>query len=114
MLMELAKIIAEVKLQPLVTAGESNVKGCYIGDLLSNVMAKAKEGDIWLTVQTHRNVVAVAHLLNMSGIVVVEGHVPHPETIEKAQEEGIALLATKKSAYEVACVLYSLGLGRAE
>ncbi len=114
MLMELAKIIAEIELQPLVTAGESDVKGCYIGDLLSNVMAKAREGDIWLTVQTHRNVVAVAHLLNMAGIVIVEGHVPQPETIEKAQEEGIALLATKKSAYEVACVMYSLGLGRTE
>lgn len=91
---------------------ERSVAGCCIGDLLSSVMAKAQEGDIWLTVQTHENVVAVAVLLNLSGIVFLEGYKPREETIQKAVREGVPLLCTGLSAYEVAGRLYTKGIRR--
>lgn len=90
------------------------IKGCYIGDLLSNVMAHAKSGDIWITVQSHQNVVAVAQLLNLPAIIFVDGHKPQQETIEKAEQEGIYLFATEETAYNIAASIYSLGVGRSE
>jgi serine kinase of HPr protein (carbohydrate metabolism regulator) len=88
------------------------IRGCYIGDLLSNVMAHAQSGDIWLTVQTHQNVVAVAQLLNLGAIVFVEGHLPQEDTMDRARKERIPLLSTAKSAYELASGLSALGLER--
>lgn len=113
--MKLREIISRTDLTPLHQGTwdrETETAGCYIGDLLSNVMANAKAGDVWLTVQTHSNVVAIAVLLNLAGIVIVEGHRPHPETLKKAQEEGIALFGTSLSAYELACRFGTLGIGR--
>lgn len=90
---------------------EREIKGCYIGDLLSNVIARAKEGEIWLTVQTHQNVVAVAVLLNLGAILFVEGHQPQADTLSKAAGEGVCLLSTEKSAYEIVCALSSYHAG---
>lgn len=113
--MKLKQIIEILDLELLQEADLAReVQGCYLGDLLSNVMARAREDDLWLTVQTHRNVVAVAQLLNLAGIVFLEGHLPKKETLLKAAEEGIPLLATSKSAFQLAGKLYQSGLGQAE
>jgi hypothetical protein len=86
------------------------VEGCYIGDLLSNVMAKAKEGDVWMTVVTNPNIAAVAHLLSLPAIVLLEGHQPMPETLRKVKEERIPLFLTGENAYEMAIRFQSLHL----
>lgn len=115
--MELKEIVESVQLM-LLNENEAEVdlkgkiKGCYIGDLLSNVMAHAQAGDLWLTVQTHQNVVAVARLLNLGGIVFVEGHLPQEETMVKAKQEKILLFSTQESAYALAGKLYQRGLVR--
>jgi len=88
------------------------VTGCYCGDLLSNVMAHAKDGDVWLTIQTHQNIVAVAALLNLRCIILVEGNLPQDETLQKAKKEGVIILSSRETAYQVAGRLYNLGLGR--
>jgi hypothetical protein len=90
---------------------EKEVKGCYIGDLLSNVMARAQAGDIWLTVQTHPNVVAVAILLDLAAIVFVEGHLPQADTMERAYAEGMPLFRWPGSAYELSGALWAAGIG---
>jgi hypothetical protein len=113
--MKLSQIVAQQQLKFLNTEAVDTVReinGCYIGDLLSNVMAQAQTGNIWLTVQIHQNVVAVAQLLNLGAIVFVEGNLPQEETMEKAQKEKIPLLSTTKSAFELAAGLHSMGLGR--
>jgi hypothetical protein len=115
LMMELKEIVEMVQLK-LLNEEEADlngkINGCYIGDLLSNVMAHAQEGDLWLTVQTHQNVVAVAQLLNLGGIVFVEGHLPQEETIVKAKQEQIPLFSTEDSAYDLAGQLYKRGLVR--
>ena len=78
------------------------IQGGYCGDLLSNVMANAPNGCIWLTVQTHQNIVAVAVLHEMAAIVLTGGQEPDQETIEKAEEEGIPILTWPESAFELA------------
>ena len=67
------------KLDLEIIAGEDGnskeVTGCYIGDLLSVVMSKAKEGHVWLTIQNHINIVAVSSLVNISCIIITEGFI---------------------------------------
>lgn len=111
-LKEIAESIQLIFLNEAEVDLEGKIKGCYIGDLLSNVMAHAQAGDLWLTVQTHQNVVAVAQLLNLGGIVFVEGHLPQEETMVKAKQEKIPLFSTKESAYNLAGKLYQRGLGK--
>jgi serine kinase of HPr protein (carbohydrate metabolism regulator) len=86
------------------------IEGVYIGDLLSIVMSKAKRNYAWITIQTHLNVVAVAELLELSCIIVVEDMEVEQETVAKAKELGIPIYRTNKSAYQVACILHELGI----
>lgn len=89
---------------------ELDIEGVYIGDLLSVVMAKAKQNYAWITIQTHMNIMAVADLLELSCIIVVEDMEIEPVVLEKAAELGMPVFKTKESAYQIACKLYSMGI----
>jgi len=97
-----------------VTAGKTGlnrqVMGGYCGDLLSDVMANAPIGCIWLTVQGHQNIVAVALLREMAAIVIVGGNTPDQETQQKADQEGIPLLLWPESSYNLAWHLHDSGI----
>ena len=84
---------------------ERNITGVYIGDLLSLVMSKAKEGDIWITIQTHMNVVAVSELLDLAAVIIAEGMVMDEDALKKAESTGLPVFSTGMSAYEVVCAL---------
>ncbi|MEW6228356.1 MAG: serine kinase, partial [Bacillota bacterium] len=79
------------KLECAVEAGsgglDNDVRGGYASDLLSDVMAHAGEGDVWVTVQAHQNIVAVATLAGLSAIVVAGGVRCEPEAIARADRE---------------------------
>jgi len=85
------------------------IKGVYIGDLLSMVMSKALESQAWLTIQTHLNIIAVASLIEFSIIIIVEGMEVEEGTIAKANEIGIPIFRTNRSAYDMAKILASKG-----
>lgn len=80
---------------------DKDVSGIYYGDLLSWVMSHAKENEAWITVQTHVNIVAVASLLNLSGIIIPEGIKVDEETIEKANTMDVPIFSTQLNAYEI-------------
>lgn len=82
----------------------------YVGDLLSEVMAQAKPDSVWVTVQSHVNILAVATIVGIRAIVLCGGHEYPQEVVEKATNEGICLLKTQKPAFEVVGEIYSLGL----
>ncbi len=84
--------------------------GGYASDLLSCVMAGAAHGNLWITLQAHNNIIAVAALLELSAILITEGAQPDPATIAKANEEGIILLSTPLKTYEVIGRLWKLGI----
>jgi len=100
------KELAE-KLNLKVAAGEQGldkeITGVYICDLLSWVMSHAQKGNVWITVQTNINVVAVAVLTEVSCIIIPENIEIDAKTIEKANTEGIAVLASSFNSYEIAC-----------
>ena len=82
----------------------------YTSDLLSCVMAGAAHSGIWVTLQAHANIIAVAALLELDAVVVTEGAAPDKVTIAKANEEGITLLSTPKPTFYVVGKLWELGL----
>lgn len=90
-------------------AGEP-VRGGYASDLLSDVMANAREGDLWVTLQRHANIVAVAAVREIAGIVLVGGREPEPAALERAEEEGVPIVVTPLPAFEVIGRLHAAGL----
>jgi hypothetical protein len=87
---------------------DKDVAGCYISDLLSDVMANSKGSELWITLQTHPNIVAVAVIKGLSCIVITNGRSPEPDTVKKAETENITILTTPKTTFEIAGPLYSL------
>jgi len=68
---------------------EKEIAGGYVSDLLSDVMGFAREGEVWVTLQTHQNVMAVASLKDLAAVILVKGFTPEPDTIEHSNEEHI-------------------------
>jgi hypothetical protein len=87
------------------------ITGGYASDLLSCVMAGAKAGNIWVTLQAHPNIIAVASLIELAAVIVTEGVSPDHETILKAQETGIPLLTTAADTFATVVALAELGIG---
>jgi len=86
------------------------VKGGYVSDLMSDVMANADEGDLWVTLQIHQNIVAVAVMKSLAGIVLINGREPEKETVQKAESEGIPIMVTDIPAFELVGRLFALGI----
>jgi hypothetical protein len=82
----------------------------YASDLLSCVMAGAQKKGVWVTLQAHANIVAVAALLELSAVIITEGAMPDPDTLAKANDEGITLLSTSEFSYPVVGKLWEMGL----
>lgn len=86
------------------------ISGLYIGDLLSWVLSHAAKGNGWITVHTHLNIVAVAMMTDVSCIIIPEGISIEEATLNKAVQEGVAILSTGMNSYEISCKAYELGL----
>lgn len=82
----------------------------YVSDLLSCVMTGAKTGGVWVTLQAHGNIVAVAALLELAAIIITEDAKPDSATVAKANEQGVVLLATAQPSFVVVGQLWKLGL----
>jgi len=82
------------------------VSGGYVSDLLSDVMGYAREGQVWITLQAHANVVAIASLKELPAVILVKGVKPDEVVIAKANEEGIALLGTTEGTFDMAGKLF--------
>jgi len=108
--MKLDDVVKEISLD-LKTCNSclnNQVTGAYVSDLLSDVMANSKDGNIWITLQMHMNIVAVAGLNNLAGIVVVGGRQPDQEILKKAETEKVAIMTTPLTTFEIAGRLYQM------
>lgn len=111
-MMTLAQIIQALDLRT-VTTGEAldrTVEGGYASDLLSCVMSHAKERTLWVTLQAHVNVIAVASLLGLAAVLITEGQQPDAEMLERAETMGVVLLTTPKSTFTIVSELAALGV----
>ena len=84
--------------------------GGYSSDLLSCVMAGAKKGFVWTTLQAHLNIVAVAALTEVAAVIITENAQPDAASIDKANEQGVVLLSTSQRTYEINGKLWELGI----
>ena len=108
--MKLKEIIEKLQLKVLASQENLDVEvtGGYTSDLLSDVIANSKEGNLWVTLQIHQNIIAVAKLKDLSGIIIVNNREPDEDTLQKAKEENVPLLVSEEMAYEVSGKLYEL------
>jgi predicted transcriptional regulator len=110
--MRLKELVEALDLE--VRCGEEHldreVTGGYVSDLMSDVIAHAEEGNLWVTMQTHANTAAVAAMKELSAVVLIGGRRPEPDTLEKARSRGVPLLASSLPAFELVGRLYSLGV----
>lgn len=84
--------------------------GGYSSDLLSCVMAGAKKGHVWTTLQAHLNIVAVAALTEVAAVIITENAQPDSASIAKANQQGVILLSTSLPTYEVDGKLWEMGV----
>ena len=86
---------------------DKKVTGGYVSDLLSDVMGNANEGEVWITLQSHMNVVAIASLKELAAVILINGIVPDAAVVARAEEEKVSLLVSMEPAFVVAGKLYN-------
>ncbi len=89
---------------------QQEVTGGYVGDLLSDVIAHSSKGNVWVTIQTHPNIIAVASMKELAAIILAGGREPDLETLKKAEEEEIPVLSSLLPAFELVGRLYQTGV----
>jgi predicted transcriptional regulator len=89
---------------------DKEVHGVFISDMLSDVMAGAQAGNVWVTVQTHKNTVAAANLVDISAIIIARGKSVPDDTIQMANRVGLTVFASDKDSYQIAVQLYEAGI----
>jgi predicted transcriptional regulator len=85
----------------------NEITGGYVSDLLSDVMGNAAENEVWITLQTHQNVMAIASLKDLAAVILVKDLEPDVDTLEHSNEEGVPLLGTSMQTFEIAGKIYN-------
>lgn len=108
--MTVRELATQLKLEVCCGAAglDKEIKGGYTSDLLSDVMGNAREGNIWITLQTHKNIMAIASLKELAAIVLVKGYRPEEDTVSESEAEGIPILSTSRQTFEMTGEIYEL------
>jgi predicted transcriptional regulator len=104
------ELINKIGLVPLSKFESRSVAGVFVSDMLSDVMAGAKSGNLWLTVQTHKSIVPAANLVDVSAVIITGGKEVPQETIDLASKYNIAIFSSKLPTFELVGELFSAGL----
>lgn len=104
-------LIEKLGLEPLSKFEHREITGVFVSDMLSDVMAGAQTGNLWLTIQTHKNIVPAANLVDVSAVLVAGGKSVPQDTIDLASKYNIAILSSKLPTFELVGKLHALGLG---
>ncbi len=114
--MKVSELVKELGLK--VHSGEKGlekeIEGGYVSDLLSDVMGNADAGMVWVTLQTHKNVMAIASLKDLAAVILVKGLVPDADTAAQSESENIPILGTRQQAFETAGKMYGLIMNKAK
>lgn len=102
--------IDELKVTTDLFNPDTVISGGYTSDLLSDVMANGKKDNIWITMQTHLNITAVASLKEIAAVIVVMNREINKETLDKANEEQITILTTPLTSFQITGKIYEYGI----
>lgn len=108
--MKIKEMVAQMGLKVLNqgTHSDTEIVGGYTSDLLSDVMGNVDKDMVWITLQTHRNVVAVAALKEVAAVVLVNGATLEVDAMKHAEEEGVTICTSSLPAFEVTGEIYNL------
>ena len=110
--MKLDEIVKALDLSVKTGAGnlDTDVVWGFATDMLSDVMGHAEEGSLWITIQKHQNIVAVAVMKSLAAIVLTGGREPDEDTLEKAEREGVVILSSEQESFGLVGRLYEMGI----
>ena len=108
--MTVKELQSKLNLNALNAVSDTEVDGAFISDMVSDVMAGAKAGNVWVTVQTHKNVVAAANLVDAPAVIVVRGKKVPEDTVQMADKVGVTLFATDLDTFQIAVKLFEAGV----
>ncbi len=103
-------VIEKLGLKSLSNFEHRDVNGVFVSDMISDVMAGAKSGNLWLTVQTHKSIIPAANLVDISAVIITSGKEVPQDTIDIATKYNIAILSTSHSTFDIVGILYGMGL----
>ena len=104
--MKLDSLINELGLEVISDGGlDRDISGCFICDLLSHAMGKVETDNLWITVQTNMNIIAIAVLTELSAIIIAQDMDIAENVVNKAKDEGVTVLRSDKTAYELALMI---------
>ncbi|MCX6164989.1 MAG: DRTGG domain-containing protein [Ignavibacteriae bacterium] len=86
------------------------IEYCYATDMMSDVLKSCKIGSLLITGLVNQQVIQVAEIMDLIGIVFVSGKEPSSEIIQNAKEKNLPMLTTEKHLFEACGILYSSGL----
>jgi hypothetical protein len=112
---KLAEVVEKLGLSVRTATGQldTDVTGGYASDLMSDVIANGRKGDVWVTLQVHHNIAAVASMNDLAGVILVNGREPEEQTIVTAVAEDIPIMVSTLPAFELIGRLYNLGISGA-
>ena len=108
--MTVKELQSKLNLNALNEVSDTEIDGAFISDMVSDVMAGAKAGNIWVTVQTHKNVIAAANLVDVPAVIVVRGKKVPEDTVQMADKVGVTLFATDLDTFQMAAKLIEAGV----
>lgn len=108
--MKIQELAERLELKAATKVFDRDVTGVYISDMVSDVIANAKPGNVLVTVQVHNNVIAAANLVDVSGIILTRGRKPADDMLALAEKAGIPVLVTDLNSWQVASMMFEAGL----
>lgn len=108
--MTVTEMCQALDLRPLTKIVDREVEGAIVTDLISDVLANGDVGQVWVTIQTHRNVAAVGSTQELAAVIITAGRDATPELLALAGRESVNLLVSEEDSYTVAGRLYEMGV----
>lgn len=110
--MNINELKEKLEIKTLTNIENNEIKGVFISDMLSDVMSSAKPQNLWITVQTHKNIVSASNLIDISGIIITHNKKVPQETIDLANKFHVNILLTSLSTFEIISKLITLGVNQ--
>ncbi len=108
--MKVSELAEKLGLKSTNDLYDKEVHGVFISDMVSDIVAGTQPGNLLITIQTHKNLIAAANLVDVSAVVFVRGKTPQEGVIQLADRAQISLFTTDLSAWELAIKLHDLGI----
>ncbi len=108
--MRISEIARKTGLESLNAYEDADISGVYVSDMASDVITGAQAGSLLVTLQTHKNIIAAANLVDAGMVVFAHGKRPEADVVQLADRVGLPLFTTADDTWSYAVKLTDLGL----